>query len=188
MVRRSKPAMFWHVKTSRHRELPIIAELRPVFERALAGRGEGFVFLNRPFATGAQTAPMAFASPQAFARHLQELTEQERLAGAKQESALRKAVMPFLRRMGQIPEKRLRQEFMKITSAIGCPEITKVHGLRHVFSTRAQELGLNPILVQEVLGHSTLAMPQRYTHLGMEAKRKGLRGIVTGFVPALETA
>jgi integrase len=76
--------------------------------------------------------------------------------------------------MGQIPEKRIRAEFMKITQAIGCPEFTRAHDLRHLFSTRAQEAGVNPLLVQEILGHATLDMTRRYTHIGIDAKRDAL--------------
>jgi integrase len=76
--------------------------------------------------------------------------------------------------MGQIPEKRIRAEFMKITQAIGCPEFTRAHDLRHLFSTRAQEAGVNPLLVQEILGHATLDMTRRYTDIGIDAKRDAL--------------
>src|SRR5439155_3506678 len=62
---RSKPWLYWTVKTGRERELPLIDSLRPVFERAIGGRSAGFVFPNRPFATGARPVP-EFASPQAF--------------------------------------------------------------------------------------------------------------------------
>jgi hypothetical protein len=33
---------------------------------------------------------------------------------------------------------------------------------------------MNPLLVQDMLGHSTLEMTRRYTHLGIEAKRKAM--------------
>lgn len=87
---------------------------------------------------------------------------------------LLRAITPFLRAMGQIPEKCVRVEFMKITKRIGCPELTKVHSLRHLFSTRAQEHGVNPLLLQGILGHTTLDMTRRYTHFGMEAKRQAV--------------
>ena len=76
--------------------------------------------------------------------------------------------------MGQIPEKRVRGEFMKLTREIGCPEFTRAHDLRHLFSSRAQEAGMNPLMVQELLGHATLDMTRRYTHLGLDAMRERL--------------
>ena len=60
---------------------------------------------------------------------------------------------------------------MALTGQIGCPEFTRGHDLRHLFSSRAQAAGMNPILVQEVLGHTTLEMTRRYTHFAMDVKR-----------------
>jgi hypothetical protein len=43
-----------------------------------------------------------------------------------------------------------------------------------------QAAGINPILVQEMLGHTTLEMTSRYTHLGIETKREALQRLLTG--------
>jgi integrase len=86
----------------------------------------------------------------------------------------KRAVVAFCRRMGQIPEKRVRCEFMGLTAKIGCPEFSRVHDLRHLFTSRAQAAGINPILVQEMLGHATLEMTRRYTHFEMDGKREAL--------------
>ena len=90
--------------------------------------------------------------------------------------------------MGQIPEKRIRCEFMALTAQIGCSEFTRVHDLRHLFSSRAQAAGINPILVQEMLGHTTLEMTKRYTHLGMETKREALRRLTHGAIITEQSA
>ena len=76
--------------------------------------------------------------------------------------------------MGQIPEKRLRTEFIKLTKAIGRADLTRVHDLRHLFASRAQELGMNPLLVQAMLGHSSLEMTKRYSHFSTAAKRDAM--------------
>jgi integrase len=89
-------------------------------------------------------------------------------------------VTAFCREMGQIPEKRVRDEFMKLNEKIGCPEFTRAHDLRHLFTTRAQEAGMNPLLVQELLGHSTLDMTRRYTHIGTDAKREAMLKLKLG--------
>jgi site-specific recombinase XerD len=39
---------------------------------------------------------------------------------------------------------------------------------------------VNPILVQEMLGHVSLDMTKRYTHLGMESKREALAKVIPG--------
>ncbi len=170
-VIRSKPEMFWSVKTQRERSLPILPKFQAVFERRVAGRGEGFLFLNRPFAIGEETPLESFDSHRALSVRLQGLAAEARERGAEREKEVKRAVTPFLRSMGQIPEKRIRQEFMRISRKIGCPEFTRAHSLRHLFSTRAQENGMNPFLVQGILGHKTLEMTSKYTHFGMDAKR-----------------
>ena len=171
---RSKPEMYWTVKTQRERILPVPRELRGLFEHCIDGRKEGFLFLNREFAEGNKRPNESFTSRQAFKLRLRELAEEAREEGAQSERDVVQAIRPFLRSMGQIPEKRVRQEFMKITGRIGCPELTSAHSLRHLFSTRVQEQGVNPLLVQGILGHSTLDMTWRYTHFGVEAKREAV--------------
>jgi integrase len=175
IVIRSKPWLFWTVKTGRERELPLIDSLRPVLERAIGGRSAGFVFRNRPFLTGSRQVP-DFASPQAFRaraeRAVSDLVAQRPDADDRER---KRAVIAFGRAAGQTPEKAIRNEFLRLTTAIGCPEFTRVHDLRHLFSTRAQAAGINPILVQEILGHTTLEMTRRYTHLGLDSKRAALQ-------------
>ena len=53
-----------------------------------------------------------------------------------------------------------------------------MHDLRHLFASRAQAAGVNPILVQDMLGHTTLDMTRRYTHLGTDSKREALRRVL----------
>jgi integrase len=76
--------------------------------------------------------------------------------------------------------KRVQSEFCKLTRQIGCPEFTRAHDLRHLFTSRAQEAGVNPLLVQELLGHATLDMTKRYTHLGMNTKREAVEKLGSG--------
>lgn len=166
---RSKPELLWHVKAKSERVLPILPEVRQLLLDRIGDRKEGFVFLNRKFFHGAK-------KPAKF-RTAEELVEG---AGVEDEGVLRKRLQPFLREMGQIPEKRIRQELMKLTKRIGCPEITKAHSLRHVFATAAQEAGANPITVQGILGHSTLEMTRYYTHMGIEAKKQALTEFLHG--------
>jgi integrase len=171
---RSKPEMFWRVKTQRERVLPIPAELHGLFERCIGGRREGFLFLNRKVASGLQEPAEAFGSRQALVQRLIRVAEQARADGAEDEREVAKTVGAFLRTLGQIPEKRIRQEFIKLTTKIGCPELTRAHSFRHLFSTRVQEQGANPLLVQGILGHTTLDMTWHYTHFGMDAKRQAI--------------
>jgi integrase len=171
---RSKPELYWRVKTGRERVLPLLPETRVLLEKAIGKRGGGFVFLNRKHGS----CPTAiFTNARSFWSRAREATEPTKTAGGG-ERALRREATIFCRRVGLIPEKRVRDEFVRLTKKIGRPDLTRVHDLRHLFASRAQELGLNPLLVQELLGHSTLSMTRRYTHLGMDAKRDALQKAV----------
>jgi integrase len=173
-VIRSKPWLFWTVKTGRERRLPLIDHTKEIFTHLIDEREAGFVFLNEEFATGRHHA-RGFASHQALRTHAEKVAADLLLSNPDaNERMIKRAVVRFCRTAGQVPEKRVRCEFMGLTARIGCPEFTRVHDLRHLFSSRAQEAGVNPILVQEMLGHTTLEMTRRYTHLGLDTKRDAL--------------
>jgi site-specific recombinase XerD len=179
-VIRSKPWMYWSVKTGRERRLPLLAGTKELFRKAIGDRKAGFVFLNAEFVEGNARPVQSFATAQAFRSHVERLVAELHASTSEPgEREQKRAVVAFCRTMGQIPEKRIRMEFMSLTEEIGCPEFTRVHDLRHLFSSRAQAAGVNPILVQEMLGHTTLDMTKRYTHLGMDVKRGALQ-LVTG--------
>ena len=171
---RSKPEMYWEVKTGRERDLPLPQEMLPVFDHLIGDRKEGFLFVNKPFFLGEQKPAETFTSARALSARLQGLAQEAQGGEVLGRRAVKRRVSEHLRHLGQIPEKRVRQEFMKITTKIGCPEVTRVHSLRHLFSTRAQEKGENPLLVQGILGHTTLGMTSQYTHFGIESVREAM--------------
>ena len=177
---RSKPEMLWRIKTRRRRDLPLTREIAAIFRQLIGRRRAGFVFLNEEFASGDKQAATKFENDQAFRRHLKKIIDAVVTADpdATERDCL-KAVTKFCRSMGQIPEKRLQAEFCKVTAVIGCPEFTRVHDLRHLFSTRAQEHGVNPFIVQQITGHEGLPMLERYTHLSADVKRDALRQVVS---------
>jgi integrase len=180
---RSKPWMLWNVKTGRERELPLTADAKTYFTEAIGARAAGFVFLNRGFADGAkrlagQSGAAAFRDGVKSA-----ITGAETESPDADDRARKRAVVAFCRSAGQVPERTIRGEFMKLTEAIGCPEFTRVHDLRHLFSSRAQAAGVNPILVQDMLGHTTLDMTRRYTHLGLDSKRAALSALAAPPTP-----
>lgn len=181
----SKPEMYWRVKTARRRQLPLTAAMRIVFEQLIDGRAAGFVFRNYEFVQGSRKTPTEFASDTAFRAKLLKIAQEASVEDpAKLPKAQRKAVTSFCRKMGQIPVKRIQHEFCNLTEVIGCPQFTRTHDLRHLFSSRAQEKGTNPLLVQEMLGHATMTMTKRYTHLGMDAKRDALERLTESGRPA----
>ncbi|NOZ20431.1 MAG: tyrosine-type recombinase/integrase [Planctomycetes bacterium] len=176
---RSKPDLFWDVKTSNERVLPIVPEIRPVLVERIGDRRAGFVFLNEKFFGDGQGPKRTFGSDAALLRYLRGIVDAKRREGVTDEKELLRAMVPFLREMGMIPEKRIRQEFMKLTRRIGRPEVTKAHSLRHAFSTFAQEHGVNTIVVQDLLGHASLDMTRRYTHPTMQSKLDAIKTFLT---------
>jgi integrase len=53
------------------------------------------------------------------------------------------------------------------------------HSLRHTFISRLAEKGVSPLVIQSMSGHTTMAMTERYTHIGMDAKRRALGQEIT---------
>jgi len=174
---RSKPELWWYVKTSRDRKLPILNEAGEMLRELIGKREAGFVFLEREYATGERDATARAKTPGALKKLFGRELDIARDAGMSDDKGLAHHMEGVARTLGKISEKRVRQEFITITKAIGRPDITKPHSLRHVFSTRAQEADVNPLLVQRMLGHATLEMTGNYTHLGVEAQRRALEAI-----------
>lgn len=154
-VIRSKPWLFWFVKTGREWRLPLVPATRAIFEDAIGTRLSGFVFVNRSSGHGRRAAGPALRTE--VERRVGELLVTDPDAGEREQ---KRAATAVAREYGQIPEKRLRCELMAITERIGCPEFTRVHDLRHLFTTRAQAAGVNPLLVQDI-GAPASAPPHR---------------------------
>jgi integrase len=58
-----------------------------------------------------------------------------------------------------------RRSFEPLLAAAGPPASTRLHDLRHTCATLLLGRGVHPKLVQELLGHSTIAMTlDRYSH------------------------
>jgi integrase len=51
----------------------------------------------------------------------------------------------------------------------------RLHDLRHTFATRAIEAGVDLITLAALLGHSRIAMVQRYAHPGEQHKVEAVR-------------
>ena len=50
------------------------------------------------------------------------------------------------------------------------------HSLRHTFVTRLITRGVNPAIVREAVGHSTMLMTEHYTHIDAETLQQALHG------------
>ena len=172
---RSKPLLAWYVKTSRQRELPVVDDVGAMLRRLIGRRKTGLVFVARSFTTGERVPSPSVKTPNDLKKLFEGEQRAARKAGVVGDKEVARHLENVARKLGKISEKRVRQEFIRITKKIGRADVTRVHSLRHLFSTRAQRAGMNPLLVQQILGHSTLEMTSKYTHLGVEAQRQGLR-------------
>jgi integrase len=73
------------------------------------------------------------------------------------------------RRNGETHLRDPKVGFMKAVRLAQIPHI-RFHDLRHTFATRLVRAGVDLITVQQLLGHSTIAMTTRYAHSSVDAK------------------
>jgi hypothetical protein len=82
---------------------------------------------------------------------------------------------------GAITEERIRLEFLRLTRAMGQPDVTAPKLLRHQFATMLQDANVDPLIRNELMGHSPasargrgLGMTAVYTHTRPETRREQL--------------
>ncbi|MBN2490776.1 MAG: tyrosine recombinase XerC [Planctomycetes bacterium] len=72
----------------------------------------------------------------------------------------------------RLTDRGVRRLFARHLAAAGLPADFSPHALRHSFATHLLENGADIRLVQELLGHRSLATTQVYTHLAAEQLRR----------------
>lgn len=74
-------------------------------------------------------------------------------------------------RGGRIDQREVREVIHGLSAQAGVPDISP-HALRHSAATHMLDGGADLREVQELLGHSSLATTQRYTHVSIEQMRE----------------
>ncbi len=179
---RNKPKLGWQVKTRSEREVPLVSSLLGVLRHHLGGRSSGPVFRLRRYA-GSDTpllSGMILAKLETVLS--QRIARIESESGGSLGRASRLAVARRIwRDVGAIKEEQVRLEFGRVTQTIGLPDATAPKLLRHQFATTLQEGKVDPMLRNELMGHSTtsakgggLGMTAVYTHTRPETRRDQL--------------
>ena len=176
---RNKPRLGWLVKTRTERAIPINSELATVLTQHLGGRKTGPVFLQKRCYQRGYTPPLITKTVKQLEIECQnrfDLTEDQ----SRRSSAL--VAKSIWQDLCGITSNILRLEFNKITQMIGMPEVTAPKSLRHTFATSLQDTNVDPLIRNELMGHSPndgkspggLGMTAKYTHTRPETKRRQL--------------
>jgi len=119
----------------------------------------------RVLGKGGRERVVPFGIPAARALHAWLERGRPELVGARSDRAL------FLGRRGsRVDVRQVREVAHRIAAMAGVEDLSP-HALRHTAATHLLEGGSDLRTVQEVLGHSSLATTQRYTHVSAERLR-----------------
>lgn len=88
-------------------------------------------------------------------------------SGFPKEGALFRAV-----RGGPLRARQVQLDIQKLRGALGLPESTTPHALRHSFATHLLAGGGDLRTIQQLLGHENLSTTQRYTKVDVGALRR----------------
>lgn len=70
--------------------------------------------------------------------------------------------------------RKYSEHFSHLFKGLGIHNFT-FHNLRHTFSSLQAELGTGAVVTKDLLGHSTLNMTLRYSHTGLDSKKKAIQ-------------
>ena len=181
---RNKPKLGWQVKTRNERDIPLLPVLCEVLRSVVAGRATGPLFMQRRCFAGHQP-PLAGRSGKSLDQEVtrrtlaQEKTQLTPLSRSDRQEVTAKV----WRDLGTLKQDWIRIDFMRLTSAMGMPEITAPKTLRHTFATTLQDANIDPLVRNELMGHAPfsgglsgcgLGMTAVYTHTRPETKRRCL--------------
>lgn len=181
---RNKAKLGWRVKTRNEREIPLLPVLVDVLRRQVGQRRSGPVFRRRKFARGCEPPLTGLSAAQLESELADRTTARETSIerSLSRREHLQEARVLW-RDLGAIKTERIRVEFMRLTSKIRLTATTAPKLLRHLFATGLQEANVDPLVRNELMGHSPggnrgngtgLGMTATYTHTRPETRRKQL--------------
>ena len=181
---RNKQLLGWQVKTRNERDIPLHPILSIVLHVSIAGRKHGPVFQQRRCSTN-HNPPLAGLSVKSLEKELARRMLAEEKESTDSVSRVRRSQVAYTiwRDLGALNEDQIRVQFMRTTKAMGLPETTAPKTLRHTFATMLQESNVDPLVRNELMGHSPfsatmsgkgLGMTAVYTHTRPETKKRAL--------------
>lgn len=78
-----------------------------------------------------------------------------------------------------LTEKELRREFESARAAAGLPGV-RLHDLRHAYASQLAATGAHAADMRDLLGHSSLAVTSRYTHVSADRLRAAVDAAFPG--------
>jgi hypothetical protein len=125
------------------------------------------------------------------------IADQERSSGCRLSRSERLAIARGIwRDIGAIKTDRIRIEFIRLCRRIGQSRQTAPKVLRHLFATTLQDANVDPLVRNELMGHSpaamggngfSLGMTTQYTHTRPETMRRQLESALMTS-PAIDVA
>ncbi|WP_417851289.1 tyrosine-type recombinase/integrase [Thalassoglobus sp.] len=180
---RNRPQLGWQVKTRRERMIPLHPVLYRVIASSTLNRQSGTLFQRRRF-TMSQQPTLAGSSVDSLEKELQSRVNLREAELEKQISRVERqhVCRTIWRDVGLIKSDYIRTSFIRICKKSGLKRFTSPKMLRHLFATTLQEGRVDPLIRNELMGHSTnatsrsnpLGMTATYTHTRPATMREQL--------------
>lgn len=182
----NKVDLGWRIKTGQERLIPLLPEVVAVLKKVVGKRIGGPVFhrLQYEAASSGRTA-------QWMRSEIQLLLKGQ--GGIYSRRAEAQAAQKVWQRAGFLKNDIIRRSFIRLMKAVGHPESTCPKSWRHTFATLLQDSNVDPLIRQQVMGHSpsvkgTLGMTVRYTHTRPETLRRQIEEALRAWPKSLELA
>ena len=182
----NKVDLGWRIKTGQERLIPLLPEVVNVLKKVIGKRHGGPVFLRLKFKPVLPDQNMVWMKK-----------ELESLIRSHEGALTRKVEAEYAERVwqraGYVKNDLIRRSFIRLMKAIGHPESTCAKSWRHTFATSLQDSNVDPLIRQQVMGHSpqlkgSLGMTVKYTHTRPETLRRQVEEALRAWPKSLELA